>query len=225
LLWFGGQINQIEVSSMAYKRVAPSTVQEIVPVPVSPPSERVWPPEQGEWTYEDWLRLPNDGRRYEVLNGELYITPPPRIGHQIAVTKLSVRMHNWVEQEGLGVVLISPVGVRLSNQPVPVQPDVVFVRAARREIIGEDYVEGVPDLVVEVLSPSNWLYDRREKMQTYEQAGVPEYWIVDYRARTVEVRVLEAKTYTLLDEFGSGDVARSTVVSGFEISVDDLFEM
>ena len=201
-----------------------SAVQKVAH-PVLPPSERVWPPEQGEWTYEDWLRLPNDGRRYEVLNGELYMTPPPSIGHQIAVTKLSVRMHSWVEQKGLGIVLVSPVSVRLPKQPVPVQPDVVFVRAERRDIIGEDYVEGVPDLVVEVLSPSNWLYDRREKMQAYEQAGVPEYWIVDYRARTVEVRALEAKTYTLLDEFGIGDVARSTVVSGFEISVDDLFEM
>ncbi len=209
---------------MASEATVASAVQKVV-VPVSPPSERVWPPEQGDWTYEDWLRLPNDGRRYEVLNGELYMTPPPTTTHQNVVTELSMQMRSFAKQADLGIVLVSPVGVRLPNQPVPVQPDVVFVRAERRDIIGEDYVEGVPDLVVEVLSPSNWLYDRREKMQAYEQAGVPEYWIVDYRARTVEVRALEAKTYTLLDEFGSGDVARSTVVSGFEIRVDDLFEM
>jgi Uma2 family endonuclease len=190
-----------------------------------PPVEQTWPPEQGRWTYEDWLRLPDDGFRYEVLNGELHTTPPPTLGHQNAVTELVTQMRNFAKQIGIGVVLTSPVGVRLPGQPVPVQSDIVFVRAERRDILGESYVEGAPDLVVEVLSPTNWLYDRREKLQAYQQVGVPEYWSVDYRARTVEILALEEEKYTLLAEFRSGETACSQILPGFEIGVDDLFEV
>ena len=210
---------------MASESTITPTVEIVAPATAPPLVKQAWPPEQGEWTYEDWLRLPDDGFRYEVLNGELHMTPPPTIGHQNAVTKLTTRMYDFARQAGMGIVLVSPVGVRLPGQPVPVQPDIVFVRADRRDIMGEDYVEGAPDLVVEVLSPSNWLYDRREKLLAYQQARVPEYWIVDYRARTIEVRVLEGGRYTLLEEFRSGEAARSQVLAGFEIAVDDLFEM
>lgn len=184
---------------------------------------REWPPEQGRWTYEDWLRLPNDGFRYEVLHGVLFMAPPPAIPHQDAVTILTARMRNHADSRSLGRVLTSPVGVRLPGQPVPVQPDVLFVAKERRDIIGTDYVEGAPDLVVEVLSPSNWPYDRGEKFVAYRQAGVREYWIVDYRARTIEVLVLEKTEYVLTGKVGPGDVARSTVLTGFEIAVNDVF--
>lgn len=202
-----------------------TTGEQRIPTAAPEPAGRTWPPEQGAWTYEDWLRLPSDGYRYEILNGELHMTPPPSLKHQHVVTKLSRRMGAFIEERGLGWLWVSPVGVRLPNQPVPVQPDVVFVRAERRDVIGDDYVEGTPDLVVEVLSPSNWLYDRREKLRAYQEAGVPEYWIVDCRARTVEVRVLEEGRYTLQAEFRSGEAARSQVLAGFQVVVDDLFEM
>jgi Uma2 family endonuclease len=187
------------------------------------PEEKKWPPEQGQWTYEDWLRLPDDGFRYEVLDGELHMAPPPATMHQTALVNLSNAIYNFARERRLGRVWVAPCGVLLPGQPVPVQPDIFFVSAARRDIIGEEYVEGAPDLVVEVLSPSNWLYDRREKFQAYLAAGVPEYWIVDYRARTVEVFVREGGAYTLLDKFEAGDVARSRVIAGFQIAVDDIF--
>jgi Uma2 family endonuclease len=186
------------------------------------PQERPWPPEQGQWTYEDWLRLPDDGFRYEVLNGVLYMTPPPRIRHQLTLENLSRRLGNFVAERKLGWILFAPCGVRLPGQPVPVQPDILFVRAERRDIIGEEYVEGAPDLVVEVLSPSNWLYDRTEKFRAYQEAGVLEYWIVDYRARIIEVFVLEGGAYALLDKSGPGEVARSKVLAGFEVVVDEV---
>jgi Uma2 family endonuclease len=189
----------------------------------TPPEAKKWPPEQGQWTYQDWLRLPDDGFRYEVLDGELYMTPPPAIKHQIALRNLSFKLGNFVAEKQLGEMLFAPCGVRLPGQPVPVQPDIFFVSTERRDIVGEEYVEGAPDLVVEVLSPSNWLYDRREKFQAYLAAGVPEYWIVDYRARTVEVFVREGETYVLLGKFEAGDVARSEVVAGFQVAVDDIF--
>jgi Uma2 family endonuclease len=141
----------------------------------------------------------------------------------MALRKLSFKLGNFVAEKQLGEMLFAPCGVRLPGQPVPVQPDIFFVSAERRDIVGEEYVEGAPDLVVEVLSPSNWLYDRREKFQAYLAAGVPEYWIVDYRARTVEVFVREEGAYALLGKFEAGDVARSEVVAGFQVAVDDIF--
>jgi Uma2 family endonuclease len=209
---------------MARESTIASTVGIAVPPITSSPAKQTWPPEQGSWTYEDWLRLPDDGFRYEVLNGELHMTPPPTLGHQSVVTELARRMGNFIKKRKLGRLWVSPIGVRLPGQPVPVQPDIVFVRSERSDILGEGYVEGAPDLVVEVLSPTNWLYDRREKLQAYQQAGVPEYWIVDYRARTVEILALEEGKYTLLAEFHSGEAARSQILPGFEIGVDDLFE-
>jgi Uma2 family endonuclease len=184
---------------------------------------RPWPPEQGQWTYEDWLRLPDDGFRYEVLNGVLYMTPPPRIRHQFTLENLSRRLGNFVAERKLGWILFAPCGVRLPGQPVPIQPDILFVRAERRDIIGEEYVEGAPDLVVEVLSPSNWLYDRTEKFRAYQEAGVPEYWIVDYSARTIEVFVLEGSTYALLGKFGVGETVYSQVLGDFQVAVDEVF--
>lgn len=185
-------------------------------------SRQEWP-EQGEWTYEDWLRLPDDGFRYEVLDGELYMSPPPTISHQNAATLLAARMRTYADDHDLGLVLTSPVGVRLPDQEVPLQPDILFVSKERSDIVGQDYIEGTPDLIVEVLSPSNWLYDRGKKQEAYRQAGVREYWIVDYRAKTVEVLVLEESAYVLIDKFGEGDVARSAVLTDFEVAVGDVF--
>jgi Uma2 family endonuclease len=189
----------------------------------TPPAAKTWPPEQGQWTYEDWLRLPDDGFRYEVLDGELYMTPPPTVEHQTDSRNLFIALHNFVQEHGLGRVWYAPCGVRLPGQPVPVQPDIFFISVARLDIVGVDCVEGAPDLVVEILSPTNWLYDRREKLRAYLAAGVPEYWIVDYRARTIEVFVLEAGEYVLLGKFTSGEVARSRVLAGFQVAVDDIF--
>ncbi len=193
----------------------------IRPIQAVPPVS-AWP-EQGQWTYEYWLRLPDDGYRYEVLDGELYMTPPPATQHQDTLLALAAAMRTFASSRRLGKVLAAPCGVRLSNQSVPIQPDILFVSAARANIIGKEYVEGAPDLVVEVLSPSNWSYDRREKFRAYLEGGVPEYWIVDYRARTVEVFHAEEGEYVLLGKHGSGETARSVVLTGFEIHTDDIF--
>jgi len=195
-----------------------TTARAIAPAPAE-----AWP-EQGRWTYEDWLRLPDDGWRYEVLDGELHMTPPPSIEHQYRSIQLLNRMVNHANAHDLGIVLSAPIGVRLPSQPVPIEPDIVFVSAARRAIVDQQYIEGAPDLVVEILSPSNWPYDRNTKFKLYEAAGIPEYWIVDYRQRTVEVFILQDGAYTL--EAGilrEGDAARSRALVGFEVAVSDVF--
>ena len=185
--------------------------------------ERSWPPEQGEWTYEDWLKLPDDGYRDEVIDGVLYTSPPPLIRHQRSSIRIVDTFLAFLKLHPLGEVLYAPVGVRLPNQPIPLQPGLVFVRVERLTIVGENYIEGVPDLIVEILSPSNWLYDRREKMRVYQEAGVPEYWIVDPRAQTIEVYVLEQGVYQLAGQYGRGAVAASRLLPGFEVPVEAIF--
>ena len=187
------------------------------------PQKQSWLPVQGQWTYEDWLKLPDDGYRYEVIDGILHMSPPPRTDHQRISARLVDCLMEYLRSRPLGEVLYTPIGIRLPNQPVPVQPDILFIRAERLDIIKEDYIEGTPDLIMEILSPGNWLYDRRDKMQIYQQAGVAEYWIVDPRASTIEIFVLEEGAYLLVDQYGLEETAQSQVISDFEVSVADIF--
>ena len=182
-------------------------------------------PEQGKWTYEDWLKLPENGYRYEVINGVLFMAPPPDFSkHQRPIGRLYRKMGDFAEMFHLGEVGIAPAGVRLPTQPVPVQPDIFFIAAGRDDVRIGQYVEGAPDLIVEVLSPSNWMYDRQEKFAAYQAAGVREYWIVDPRAQTIEVFMLEEGVFTLIAKWGVGERAQSQVLRGFEIAIDELFQ-
>lgn len=150
--------------------------------------------------------------------------PLPKSQYSLACLIGIVNLRLAISSKSTGwEVLFAPCGVRLPGQPVPVQPDIFFVHTDRRQIVGEEYVEGAPDLVVEILSPSNWLYDRTEKFRSYQTAGVGEYWIVDPRAYTIEIFTLEAGTYVLQGKFGSGERVPSQVLSGFEVLVDEVF--
>jgi Uma2 family endonuclease len=113
--------------------VEPAMTKPIQAAPTAP----LWP-EQGQWTYEDWLHLPADGYRYKVLDGELHMSPPSAIQHQSASGTLFAAMHAFAARRRLGKVLAAPCGVRLPGQPVPVQPDIFFVSAARKNIIFAD---------------------------------------------------------------------------------------
>lgn len=180
-------------------------------------------PRQGEWTYEDWLKFPDDGWKYEIIDGVLYMTPPPAINHQRSSSQLFVAMFKHIADYKLGEVLPAPCGVRLPNQPVPVEPDIIFVKKDRLDIIGANYVEGAPDLLVEILSPSNANYDRETKFELYEKAGVSEYWLVDYQAKTVEVFTLVEGDYTLAGKYTVGDTLVSGQLEGFKIAVEAIF--
>ena len=180
-------------------------------------------PEEGRWTYDEWRRLPGDEFRYEIIEGELHVSPSPSFDHQNAVSELLAQMRRHARQENLGVVVTSPMSVRLAEQDAIVQPDILFVARDRLAIISDDIVDGAPDLVVEVLSPSNWIYDRTRKQKAYERAGVREYWIVDYRARTVDVLVLEGNEFVQRGQYGEQDVAPSEVLSSLTVAVADSF--
>lgn len=185
----------------------------------SPP----WP-EQGQWTFRDWEKIPEDGYRYELIKGELIVSPPPAVSHQDASGNLFFAMSAYIRKHDLGKVYSAPIGVRLPPSREPVQPDIVFVGAKHLGIIGEKYIEGAPDLIVEIVSPSNWNVDRQDKFTAYAKAGVKEYWIVDYRAKIVEVFLLEKREYALQGKFGKGQTVRATQMKGFEIKVDEVFK-
>ena len=198
---------------MALKQLDPSTAVE----------DAYWPPPQGEWTYEDYARLPDNGFRYEVIRGELYMSPAPSVNHQRTVAALFQQIDQFIRQHELGECLFAPIDINLPDLTSPVQPDVVFISNAKADIIQENTIEGVPDLVIEVLSPGTARYDRKTKFETYAQAGVNEYWLADPNSFIIKVYVLRGQAYALLDKFGREDEARSEVLSGFLVPVRDIF--
>jgi Uma2 family endonuclease len=150
------------------------------------------------------------------------MSPAPSTNHQDVSANLEFAMMNFVREKKLGKVLHAPTDVRLGELASPVQPDILFIRQERLDIIKKDWVEGAPDLIVEILSPSNWLDDRRTKYSMYAQAGVREYWLVDPDKRQIEVFALRGSDYEILGRFGPGEQAASEVLSGFQISVGEV---
>jgi Uma2 family endonuclease len=148
-------------------------------------------------TYEDYAALPNDGRRYEIHDGELSVTPAPGTRHQRILRELHDVVHHHVKARSLGEVFFAPVAVILANKTV-VEPDLVYLDPARAGLVAERGIEGAPMLVVEVISPSTPKIDRNTKFQLYARYRVPYYWIVDPDARTIEAYELDGAGYRLV---------------------------
>ena len=155
------------------------------------------------WTYEEFANLPDDGNRYEVIAGELSVTPAPSITHQKIATRLIAALENFAEETRAGTVFSAPLDV-IFGEGDYLEPDILFVRAERAGIIKEHAVVGAPDLVVEVLSASTARRDRGLKRERYAAYGVPEYWIIDTEARQIEVYRLSG-----------GDLRRTEVATDF----------
>jgi Uma2 family endonuclease len=159
----------------------------------------------GTWTYEDLFALPDDGRRYEIIEGELFEMPPPNLAHATVIANLIALLVPLIKAFG-GRWYTAPVGVFIAGAN-PVEPDIVVILPgglARRERRG---IEGPPDLVIEVLSSSNLNHDVVTKRVLYGQAGVREYWIVNPETRTVEVLTLNRDILrTIQSASGSEDV-------------------
>ena len=151
-------------------------------------------PERVILTYDDIAQLPTDRHRYELFEGELQVTAAPNTAHQTIVTNLATTLNVHVRRNRLGRVFIAPYDVLLSDITV-VEPDLLFVSRERQSIIRPSYIRGVPDLVVEVLSPSNPQTDRQVKRQLYARHGVPYYWLLDPDQREFIAYALESGAY------------------------------
>ena len=191
-------------------------------LPVVTPADDVAGAAQGQWTYIAYAAIPEDGRRYEVVEGTLYMAPAPGDIHQAANAWFIYYLIAHVQVPGLGRVYGAPFDVRLGDGNV-VQPDVLVILQSNLARITPEGIYGPPDLVVEIVSPSTATYDRDRKLHAYERSGVPEYWIVDPNARTIEVFVAQQGIYRSLGVFQGGALIQSQVVPQFPVKVAQFF--
>ena len=153
------------------------------------------------WTYQDYAALPDDGKRYEIHDGELSIMPAPTSLHQIALVKLVTVLEAHVTARNLGLVMVAPLDVILIDTPsetTVLQPDIVYLDNGRLEALRIRGVEGAPTLVVEILSPSTAVTDRTRKRELYARYGVPYLWFIDSDTRELTAHVLESGEYRLV---------------------------
>ncbi len=145
------------------------------------------------YTYPDLATFPDDHLRREIIDGELIVNPAPVTRHQKAVAAIMVALFNYAKGSG-GTALCAPYDVVLALDNV-VEPDVLFIRSDHLDRLGATYLEGPPDLVVEISSPSTRRLELVRKRELYQRFGVPEYWYVDLELDRVEVYVLEEDGY------------------------------
>lgn len=176
-----------------------------------------------KFTYEDYCSLRYDDKRYEVIEGELLLTPSPRVIHQVVCQRIedALTRHNDVYQQG--IVLHAPLDVVLSDVNI-VQPDVLFISRNRTAIIGETNISGAPDFIVEVLSPGNKERDLKAKRSLYSRFGVQEYWIVDPDQRSVAQLVYQRDGLVTKAVVPEGGEVASQIVPGFTLSLDGQFD-
>jgi Uma2 family endonuclease len=178
-------------------------------------------PAPGTWTYEDLFSLPEDGKRYEIIDGVLYVLPSVGWAHASVVMKLLTVLLPIAKNLG-GQWLTAPLDVFVAGGD-PVQPDLLLMLpggAARTVMRG---IEGPPDLVIEVVTPTNRVHDLLTKRALYGRAGVREYWIVDAETRTLEILALDRDALHLVITASGADRPLSPLLGPLTIAVDDLF--
>lgn len=172
-------------------------------------------------TYDEYAALPDDGRRYELINGELIMAAAPNGKHLIASTNLYDDLSFFVRTRKLGRVFHAPYDLKYSEYDA-VQPDLFFVSQARLPIVQLDNMTEAPDLIAEILSPSNRRHDLVTKTAIYARLGVKEYWIVDPENEIILVQVLRNGIYAPL--VSDDGIARSDLLPGFAVDPAVLFD-
>lgn len=194
-----------------------------VDVTLVTPADWVPGPRQGDWTYEAYAALPDDGCRYEIVQGVLMMTPAPETAHQGIIGEIYRYLCSQIVDTKRGLVLTAPVDVVFAED-TQTQPDVLVLLKEHLERLQEKRVLGAPDLVVEVISPSSATYDRLVKHNIYEQAGVSEYWLVKPKVQTIEVFVLETGKYRSLGVFKGEQCLTSQIVPDVTVPVSQFFD-
>ncbi len=175
----------------------------------------------GTWTYEDLFALPDDGRRYEIIEGELYEMPAPNLVHATVVANLIAMLIPLVTRFG-GRWYTAPLDVFFQGAN-PVQPDIVVILPGWSGTLPLRGPEGAPDLLVEVLSPSNRGHDLLLKRALYARAGVREYWLVDPEGRTIEILALDRDALHLVAAASGSETPVSPMFGPLPVAADDLF--
>ena len=172
---------------------------------------------QVRFSYEDLRLFPDDGLRRELIDGEVYVTPAPIIRHQRTVTRLSRLIGNFLDAHPLGEVLVAPVDVIFSEEDDVTEPDILYVSNERASIVSERGLEGAPDWLIEVTSPSTRKRDFTLKLKRYQKYGVRLYWIIDLEAEMVHV--WEEGEHEV---FEADDILSVSLLPGFTVPVSDV---
>ncbi|GHO73648.1 hypothetical protein KSD_14190 [Ktedonobacter sp. SOSP1-85] len=186
------------------------------------PADWISGPRQGQWTYAEYAALPDDGQRYEIMDGVLLMAPSPTPSHQTVVKWLTFYLTQCVDLAGLGTVFTAPLDVELAPNRV-VQPDVFVLRSENLGMVTPSRVVGALDLVIEVTSPGTAAYDRLKKLDAYAQAGVSEYWIISPEMHTIEVLVLYTDGYHSQGIFMDKDTLPSQLLPTLSVTVGQFF--
>ena len=175
-------------------------------------------------TYDDFVLFPDDGKRHELIDGEHYVTPSPNLKHQAVLRNLLTTIASFLRTHRIGNVYGAPLDVVFSHFDV-VEPDLLYVSEARRHVRTSKNIQGAPDLVVEIGSPSTRQRDERLKHQLYERFRVTEYWVVDPEIDVVRVfRLMDGK-YPRAHELSlvRGDILTTSLLPGLELSLSEIF--
>ncbi len=175
-----------------------------------------------KWTYSDYVNLPDDHNRYEMLEGELLMTPSPVTIHQQVSRELGFHMISFVKKNNLGEVFIAPLDVKFSETNVT-EPDLLFVPKENKEIIKEENIQGAPDLIVEILSPYSSEIDKGKKKDIYQKFGVKEYWIIEPTQQWIEIFILQDDKYKLHQQIEKSGKIFSEVLKGFDLDIGLIF--
>jgi len=184
---------------------------------VAPLAAAVRPP--AKLGYREYCCFPDDGRRHEIIDGDHYVNPAPSTYHQTVSRRLQYQLYTQIELAGRGVVYDAPVDVQLTDHDI-VQPDLVVVLAPRTQMITPTKIKGIPDLLVEILSPSTASHDATLKKQLYERVGVAEYWIVDPDNHTLDQLVLADGRY---ERRPAADVVPLAILEGVTVRLTDVW--
>ena len=174
-------------------------------------------------TYDDFAQIPNDGLLHEIIDGEHYVTPAPSKRHQRILLRLSVLIENHLQQHRVGEVFFAPFDVLLSQFDI-LEPDLLFISQARSALLTEKNLQGAPDLVVEVLSPSTASRDKRLKRDVHERTGVDEYWVVDPDRDVVDVYRRSGAVFADPVQVGREQTLTTPLLPTLEIPLAKVFE-
>jgi Uma2 family endonuclease len=172
-------------------------------------------------TYDDYVQIPDDGLRHEIIEGEHYVTPSPSTRHQRILLKLSHLIQSYLDTHPIGEIFFAPFDVLLSEFNV-FEPDLVYISKQRAHQLNEKNLQGAQDLAVEILSPSTRSRDQRLKRDVYERTGVQEYWIVDPDGDAIEVFVHAGNGFAQPRRFSRGETLTTRLLPGLELPLERI---
>lgn len=178
---------------------------------------------QVKYSYHDLQTIPEDRNRYELFEGALSVTPAPSRDHQNASRNLTLLLGNYLKKFPIGKLYYAPFDIYFDDETV-VEPDIVVVLNARLVLIDEKKMNGAPDLVIEILSPSTEERDRGFKFKRYAREKVSEYWIVDLVNQRIEVHGLTERGFMLFGEFSTGQTLHSKLFPELQFSIGEVWE-